>query len=975
MAGLLSQWIKDSEKFEMQRSYHVLNQDNFGFLNRQDDFYITLLNRMFFLLEDVKDGDYASISEELLEVAKGLIIYSDKDTRDLFENVDKQENMLYVAAVFYLVGYEAIASLLLKGYSIAEINNTFGKLILYLIRGGINETHSLGDNLEIELFDNLDGYIGTGIADYLRNIEGLVLERCENLHFSSLDEFFDCFIFKHLLKKFAKDNLWYDLEKADPDTDWSDYVEFSRSQRILQFLPSQRDAIEKGLLTFERSFSLKMPTSAGKSYITELLIYSEIKKNPDGKVLYLAPLRSLSHELNERYKEVGKALGFDSFAAYGGNSSTLDSVKLDEASLFITTPEFFASMEGGYEDLLDRFTLVICDEGQLLDSLTRGTNYELLLSRIKSRGVARFLFISAIIPNIEDVNTWLGGSEKEVGDSKYRPCEIKLAVAEKQQRNICLHVYEPDLEHVKFDMEAFLNREENKNVAINSKIGLSAALGLKSVSAGSTLIFTYSKKGDYGCKRVCDEVLAITQMHRYGERLIDEGNKIAIDMLYEYVAYQYGANYPLSVYLKNGFAYHNGGLPQDVREYIEDYYRSRLLKILVSNSTLAEGVNLPIRTLVVYNLRHFNPRTQRKELIPSTEIRNILGRVGRAGREKYGLAILPDNETEVFRTVVEALRGDNIHAIRGIFYDVIQALRQSPQRLTDEYVNGVLVQIGASSAIDQMIYRHYGEAQADVVEHSISDSLAFHLSDDNSRSYIRQAFRVRHDRISDSLTDDVQFALLRQTGLDLEDFIKLEELLSEDDLVRFNTESLTDEGWLENLLEIVYSMPTIAPTYSYMSQDIKDVIGDKADYASLLSQWLSGNQYWQIAEDMEMDEDDVMELLGHLQYHFHMRLQGLIRYLGAKYDFSNESLSLLPECVKHGINSDIHTMLIKGGLKDRIALHVVSKYIEAEEIPYSSYRRVKRGLKSVREDFEAYITETAIPQLSKENIRTWLGII
>lgn len=60
MAGILSQWIKDSEKFEMQRSYHVLDQDNFAFLNRQDDFYITLLNKMFFLLEDVTDSNYAT---------------------------------------------------------------------------------------------------------------------------------------------------------------------------------------------------------------------------------------------------------------------------------------------------------------------------------------------------------------------------------------------------------------------------------------------------------------------------------------------------------------------------------------------------------------------------------------------------------------------------------------------------------------------------------------------------------------------------------------------------------------------------------------------------------------------------------------------------------------------------------------------------------------------------------------------------
>ena len=971
MAGILSQWIKDSEKFEMQRSYHVLDQDNFAFLNRQDDFYITLLNKMFFLLEDVTDSNYATRTDELLEVAKGLSIYSDRDTEDLFGHIDKQENVLYVAAVYYLTGYEAIASLLLKACDLQSVNNVYGKLLAYLILGGKEDYPETDDENEQNLIENLDAFLSFGIEDMLHEVTGEIEGRCERMDFASLDEFFDGYVLKHVLRKFSLGNIWADLKKYAPDVRWNDYVDYSRTQGILQFLPSQRDAIAKGLLTYEHSFSLKMPTSAGKSYITELLIYKELQTNPNGKVLYLAPLRSLSHELSERYAEVGKALGFDSFAAYGGNSSTLDNDRLDETSLFITTPEFFASMEGGDEELLGRFTLVICDEGQLLDSLARGANYELLLSRIKSRGVARFLFISAIIPNIEDVNTWLGGRTDEVGNSKYRPCEIKLAVAEKQKRNICLHVYEPDLQTVKFDIEAFLDRRENVNVAIGNKITKSVALGLKSVTAGSTLVFTYSKGGKYGCQRVCDELMCVTSMNKYGERLIDDNNRVAVEKLYEYISYQYGADYPLSKYLSAGFAYHNGGLPQDVREYIEDYYRHRKLRILVSNSTLAEGVNLPIRTLVVYNLRHYNSRTRQMELIASTEIRNILGRVGRAGRAKYGLVVLPDNNQEVFDTVVQALKGDSIHEIRGIFYEVIQMLRRNCEALTDELVNEVLMEIGASSAIDQMIYRHYGDDQEEVVENSISDSLAYHLSDDDSRTYIRQVFRVRKERISESINDEEQFDLLKASGLKLEDFLKMEEMVTEDMLDTLITEDVTDEEWLKNVAGLIYEMPTKESGYEYLSGDVKKVVADKSELAKFICDWLRGKLYHEIAKEMDLAVDDVMDLLSHLQYHFHMRLQGLIRYLSAKYDFSDSGLTTLSEGIKHGIYNDIHAMLIKGGLRDRIALHKLAEYIECEEIPYTSMRKVRRGLKSRYEDFEKYMSQNGLPQLTREKIRMW----
>lgn len=971
MAGVLKQWIIDSEKFEMQRSYHVLNIDNFSFLNRQDDFYITLLNRLFFLLEETID--FNSKSDELLELAKGLLIYSDRDTNELFDRIDKIENILYVATIYYLVGYEAIASLLLKNLDIEIINNRYGRLIAYLIKGANQELSKINDKIEEKLFDKLDSYIVSGDNDKLTYIIEHVEKQCESLKFEKLDEFFDCYILKHLLRKFSMDNIWLDLTKADPNTDWSEYIGFSRSQGILQFLPSQRDAISKGLLTFNRAFSLKMPTSAGKSYITELLIYSELKKNPKAKVLYLAPLRSLSHELSNRYEKVGNALSFESFAAYGGNSSTLDNNRLDNAGLFITTPEFFASLEGGDEDLLDKFTLVICDEGQLLDSITRGTNYELLLSRIKSKGVARFLFISAIIPNIEDVNTWLGGSKFEIGDSSYRPCEIKLAKAEKNSRNISLHVYSSSYNEIKFDIESFLDKEENRKVAINNKVTLCSALGLKALSAGSTLIFTYSKGGKYGCDRVCGELLTLVNMHRYREVLIDRNNAANIEKLSTYVSYQYGEDYPLSKYIKAGFAYHNGGLPQDIREYIEDFYRNKWLKLLVSNSTLAEGVNLPIRTLIVYHLRRFNFRTRMWELIDSTEIRNILGRVGRAGREKYGLVILPDNNQEVYDTVVEALKGDNIHAIRGIFYDVIQILSKQFPEVTDEQVNSVLMQIGASSAIDQMIYRHYGESQEDMVENSISDSLAYHLSDEDSKHYLRQAFRVRQAKIADNINDSERLVLLKKTGLELEDFVKIEESIKEEDLVKFKAESVSDINWLCFLLTTVYSLPSIVTTYSYMDNEIKEVIDDKNKYAGFVNMWLYGKQYWQISEEIGLQLDNVMELLAHFQYHFHMRLQGLIRYLGAKYEFKDDNLSLLPECVKYGINSSVHTTLIKGGLRDRIALHTVSQYLDNQSVICANSWQIKRELRSHETEFTKWVAKCKIPILSQKKLFAWLG--
>lgn len=969
----LFQWINDSESYEMMGSYHVKDLPIYEFQNRQDDFYITLLNRMFFALDEVKDNNYTEIEDELKEIAKGLLVFSDNDTQQKFDYIDKEANHLYVAAIFYLIGYEAVASLLLKGKNYKRYGNKYAQTLCFLLMGGPEEVDR--DKIaEHSLIWYLCRYLASGNSKRLFHVIKSVSDSCESFLFEDLDEFFDSHILLHVLRKFSTDNLWHDLKQYDLGIEWTDYVSFSRQQGVLQFLKSQRDAIGKGLLTFEHSFSLKMPTSAGKSYITELLVFCEIRKNPGAKVLYLAPLRSLSHELKQRYDEVGKYLDFKCDAAYGGNSSTLNRARLQEASVFITTPEFFSSMEGGDESILDEYTLVICDEGQLLDSVNRGVHYELLLSRIKKHGRARFLFISAIIPNIYEVNTWLGGNRNQVGDSTYRPCEIKLAVAEKQNMNVCLSVYNEDYSSVKYTIPKFLSKDENKSIKIGTKKTMAAALALKASTAGSTLVFTYSKKGRYGCQTLCEELLNISSKHRYGEHLVDDKNQDDLLRLNEYVSFQYGSNYPLSVFLKNGLAYHNGALPQDVREYIEDYYRKKKIRLLVSNSTLAEGVNLPIRTLVVYYLAHYNFDKNRPELVDSTEIRNILGRVGRAGREKYGLVILPEVNEDLLNSVVVALKGEGIHNINGIFFELIQKISRF-RDITDEDLNNEIEKIGASTAIDTMILRNYnnGDEQT-VVEESISDSLAYHLSDNNSKGVIRKAYAVRYRKMAQNVSDS-RIDLLKMTGLDVDDFVRLEGIEEETINEKLNVALLQEDIFLKNIHSIIYMMPSMGRVIERMDDDDeKMAILDPDKWLIIVKEWMNGNQYWEIARDLDLTIDNVLNMLNHIQYHFCIRLQGLIRYLEGKYEYEDEVLQYLPDCLRYGISKEQHAAMIRSGLNDRIALHILGKFIDDNDIYWFSHSGLRRILRERSSEVIVYLINQNIPHLSLKKVKKWLRV-
>ena len=147
-------------------------------------------------------------------------------------------------------------------------------------------------------------------------------------------------------------------------------------------------------------------------------------------------------------------------------------------------------MEDSLEEQLTRFSLVICDEGQLLDSLNRGINYELLLTRLKRIEGIRYLFLSAIIPNIEDVNTWLGGRGNDVGDSDYRPCPIKLANI---SRGFDLAVKDENYDADKYIIKNFLSNDESESIGSSQKAKASA-LALKAVSAGHAVHCTESRE-------------------------------------------------------------------------------------------------------------------------------------------------------------------------------------------------------------------------------------------------------------------------------------------------------------------------------------------------------------------------------------------------------------------------------------------------------------------------------------------------
>ena len=956
MNSKLKKWIIDTVEADMRSSYRRSQALPFEyeFMDRYADFYVNMLTRMFNIL----NGEYSERYDEdrqkreLLNLVHGLEIFNERWRKSDFVGVNRNDNALYVAVIYYLCNYEAVAAMYIRECRLENLRTDAAQMIYYIISGG----DCSGKEIENH---GIKAWLTKGDNAELSKFKTLLKERAEQMIYGNADDFFDSQLLLHVLNKFQEDNIRKDLYTFDNTVSWNHYLKYTFRKHIFSFLPSQREALNKGLLSYNRSFSLRMPTSAGKSYITELLIYQELQKTPNAKILYLAPLRSLGHELREKYKSISSQLGFTYRSLYGGSSMTGTEAILAEADLFITTPETFMSLEGSIDDILRLFTLVICDEGQLIESVGRGLNYEMLLSRFRKQEHIRFLFISAIIPNIGDINTWLGGTEGEVGESNYRPCTIRFGVASTDKTSITLHVYENVNKKSLFDFTSFVNKDESKGFKLDTQKNRACLMAMKSLDAGSVMLYSTFKKKEYNasCYKYGECIANIIQKGKLPSprSFLNTNQRNLLDLLCEFTEYNFGTDYYETNFLKEGFAVHTGSLPQEMREIVETGYEKGALRMIICNSTLAEGVNFPIRTLVLGDIRH----PSGKGWMEREVLMNVIGRVGRAGRETYGFVICAD---KAWWFVKEAASGENLKYAKGmlndIAFEILKVERRLQRQLTDGEVNDILSESGLVESIDKMLMLSTDDftTDEDVPLDVSSSSLSFHLGNDKHKKQITRIFSVRNSYLHGLSNDNIQ--MYKDTQIAPEEQTSLNDVISDDcGLSTLSTEDLSSDEWIEKIISLT----------SLLMQ-----IDDKKKVKTLISCWMEGLRYVDIADKMRLPIDDVVELVEWLRRDFLLTSKSILRYISIRFNIQNETIIDWTYLLEKGLNSKMQILMMQKGLSDRSVLHAIDKLV-FHNIRMTENKNVLHSfLRKRKDEVVNALAKEGLPALSLKHVKEYL---
>jgi len=381
---------------------------------------------------------------------------------------------------------------------------------------------------------------------------------------------------------------------------------------IVELYPPQEEAIKAGALE-GRNLVLASPTASGKTLVAEFCALKHILEK-NGKTVYLTPLRALANEKFEEFKKyaaISKANG--KRVRIGISTGDFDSSDpwLERYDIIITTNEKADSLLRHRAKWMDDISLIVADEVHLLNEAERGPTLEVVLARLMQINPnMQILALSATINNVQEIAEWLKADHVT---TEWRPVLLK--------EGILLH------EEIQFrDGDARRIEKKTGNSATN--------LALNTVkSGGQALIFASTRRNAVmQAKKVAGEVEEVLSkpakrsLEHEAERILAAGEKTRIsDSLAELV--------------KCGTAFHHAGLGGGHRKIIEDSFRQGKIKVVTATPTLAFGVNLPARIVVIQDYRRYEPGYGYYP-ISVLEYKQMAGRAGRPKYDKVGEAIL-----------------------------------------------------------------------------------------------------------------------------------------------------------------------------------------------------------------------------------------------------------------------------------------------------------------------------------------------
>jgi helicase len=391
-------------------------------------------------------------------------------------------------------------------------------------------------------------------------------------------------------------------------------TDFLKNEGYSELYPPQKDSIDAGLLDGQ-NILVSAPTASGKTLIAIIAMINYLS-NKRGKVVYLSPLRALAAEKFLEFQKL-ESLDFGKKIKVQISTGDYESVDagLEKSDILILTNEKMDSIIRHSPEWIEDIGLVIADEVHLIGDEDRGQTLEVVLTKLKLlKSKPQIVALSATITNVDELSEWL---ECKTIENNWRPVPLYEGVYD--GGSVIMN------DGRQFEVEASIR-------------GKPVDLGIESVmGGGQSLLFAETRTRSSSLAAKASD--AILNLLKQSER--EELEKISKKILEHNEHTELVKT--LAELVKKGVAFHHAGLNPNCRQTVETEFRNGRIKLLAATPTLAAGVNLPARRVVISSISRYNSRVGANRPISVLEYKQLCGRAGRPQYDDYGEAIIVGN--------------------------------------------------------------------------------------------------------------------------------------------------------------------------------------------------------------------------------------------------------------------------------------------------------------------------------------------
>lgn len=774
---------------------------------------------------------------------------------------------------------------------------------------------------------------------------------------------------------------------------------------VRELWPSQRIMCENGLFN-GKSGVIQMPTGAGKTKALSIAIYSSFSSDNTKLSIVVAPFRALCREI---YDDLKSDLSFDENIRINQISDLLqidyvieELFNPNKKTVVVTTPEKLLYILRQDDSIINDIGQLIFDEGHLFDDEERGANYELLISSIISElnPETQKILISAIINNVYEINSWFTSGNGATISGESMMTVDKLPSVLKWERNYCYLYFLDKTNKYNYDFYVprminiiSLNKKKGERKqrsfpdvnlskgSMNEKNDMSIACLLKVVTENNTAIFC-------GTRITANSILKrIIELNDRGLKLQCLSQRAAtseIHKLSRLIEVNYGIdNHLYKASVLGAFAHH-AGVAEGIKCSIEFALRKGLITNVICTSTLAQGVNLPIKYLIVSSIYQAN------EIIKVRDFQNLIGRTARSGMFTEGTIIISDpfvfnnnndwkwrkyihlleplnsekcgsSILEIIKTKVFNEKCYNFHYLITTYYNdrtkynnIIDSIEETSENQEElkHWIDHVINVLGKIECFISLALVDLGFSE-DFTDTVLKHTLAYSLANDAEKEQLRDVFKLICNHVINTFPDSHEKAVFSRSLISIEVYTNMKAEMKTLELNEIGKDEL-----LTFSLQMIWKYCSSVKMHKYEKQD---------DVVQIAKLWMQGESYYSILQHSSQNSfqvyrgtklrpveiDDITSVCdSDFGYTSSVIINTICEIISLKESEESteavETLKQIMQCLKYGLSDRTAIFIYELGFNDRYLAQEIAKMIGTSSKKSDAREMIKKQKNKIK---------------------------